>query len=212
MLYPNTKIIVFAKTPVTGKVKTRLIPELGAQGAKQLHCRMIEHTLDVLTENTLAPIELHCTPDISDDYICQLGKHYNIPLKCQQGDDLGERMSNALDQSLHNSSHAILIGTDCPSISSAYIQKAIEILQNDNDVVIGPAEDGGYVLIGIKSNQPDIFTHIDWGTHQVLQQTRDQIHRQGLNLRELDILWDIDTPDDLIYLTNHQHWAHLLAN
>ena len=212
MQYPDTRIIVFAKTPVAGKVKTRLIPALGHQGAKQLHCRMIEHTLDTVTKSHLAPVELHCTADISDDYIYQLSKRYNIPLKCQQGNDLGERMSNALNQSLNDSSHAILIGTDCPPISSAYIRQAIEVLQSGNDVVIGPAEDGGYVLIGIKSNQPEIFTHIDWGTDKVLQQSRNRIHRQGLNYRELDILWDIDTPDDLIYLTNHQHWAHLLAN
>ena len=211
MQYSNAKIIVFAKTPIAGKVKTRLIPALGNDGAKQLHCQMMEHTLGTVTENHTAPVELHCSPDITDDYIHSLSKRYNITLRNQHGNDLGERMSHALSKALDNSSYAILIGTDCPSLSAAYIQQAIEILQSDTDVVIGPAEDGGYVLIGVKSSYPDIFTHIDWGTHQVLQQTRDQIQTQGISFRELDTLWDVDTPDDLENLKGLKQWANLAS-
>ena len=211
MQHPDAKIIVFAKTPVAGQVKTRLIPALGNDGAKQLHCQMMEHTLDTVTENKIAPVELHCSPDITDDYIQSLSKRYNMTLRNQQGNDLGERMSHALNKALDNSSYVILIGTDCPSLSAAYIQQAIEILQSGTDVVIGPAEDGGYVLIGVKSSHPEIFTHIDWGTHQVLQQTRDQIQTQGISFKELDALWDVDTPDDLEYLKSQKQWASLLS-
>ena len=211
MQYPSAKIVVFAKTPVAGQVKTRLIPALGNDGAKQLHCQMLEHTLDTVTENKIAPVELHCSPDITDDYIQSLSKRYNMTLRNQHGNDLGERMSHALSKAVDNSSHVLLIGTDCPTLSAAYILQAIEILQSDTDVVIGPAEDGGYVLIGVKSSHPEIFTHIDWGTDKVLQQTQNRIQSHGISHKELDTLWDVDTPEDLEYLKGLKQWANLAS-
>ena len=211
MQYPNAKIIVFAKTPIAGNVKTRLIPVLGKHGARQLHCQMMEHTLATMTNNQLAPVELHCSPDIEHDDIRSFGERYHITLRSQQGNDLGERMSHALSKAVEDSRYVILIGTDCPALSAAYIQQAIEILQSGSDVVIGPAEDGGYVLIGVKSSHPEIFTRIDWGTDQVLQQTRDSIQSQGISFKELETLWDVDTPDDLEYFKGQKQWAHLLS-
>ena len=104
---------------------------------------MLEHTLEKISNKNIAPVELHCAPDISDSRIQNLASRFNIPLHTQQGQNLGERMSRALENALTDCSSAILIGTDCPALDISYIQQALEILQSGTDVVIGPAEDGG---------------------------------------------------------------------
>lgn len=210
MLYPDAKIIVFAKTPIAGKVKTRLIPALGEQGAKQLHCQMLQHTLNTLTTRPLASVELHCAPTINDKQLKQLAKDHQLELHQQQGADLGERMAYALQQTLYTQQSAILIGTDCPAIDIDYIQQAIEELDNGHDIVIGPAEDGGYVLIGVKLFNSELFKDIDWGSGRVLQQTKHKIDQLDLSLKELDTLWDIDNPHDLRRLKQNRQLADRL--
>ncbi|MDH5473283.1 MAG: TIGR04282 family arsenosugar biosynthesis glycosyltransferase [Gammaproteobacteria bacterium] len=212
MHYYDGKIIVFARTPIMGKVKTRLIPALGAEGARNLHCQMIEHTLGMLSSTKMAPLELHCSPDINHEYLISLSSRYQLELKHQYGSNLGNRMSHALDQALNDNRYVILIGTDCPALTSSYIRQALEILQSGTDIVIGPAKDGGYVLIGTSRKQADIFTDIDWGTNRVLQQTRNRIINTGLSYKELETLWDVDIPEDLENIINDKQLTHLLSH
>lgn len=121
-------------------------------------------------------------------------------------------MSFALHQALSDSDHAIIIGTDCPALNLDYIQQALETLINGSDVIIGPAGDGGYVLIGVNSSHPEIFNHIDWGSDIVLQQTIDRIASLGLIYRQLESLRDIDTAEDIEHLQTTGQYAHLLPN
>ena len=210
MLYPDTKIIIFAKAPEAGKTKTRLIPALGAEGAAELHKRMSQHIIDKMLASNLAPVELQCYPNSQHEFFLRLLDKHCIELHRQQGDDLGERMSNAMMKALTNYKHAIIIGTDAPALSETYLKSAIEQLKSGVDVVIGPAEDGGYVLIGLSRHNPDIFENIDWGTEQVLDQTLDRINKSKLGLHTLDVLWDVDTPNDLWKLRNHNQLSFLL--
>ena len=118
----------------------------------------------------------------------------------QFGNDLGLRMNNALANVLDQYGSAILIGCDCPEYSHAYFDRGFLALEQGADVVLGPARDGGYVLVGLRQAEELIFRGMDWGTDAVLQQTRECISALGLNYHELETLQDIDEPQDLILL------------
>jgi rSAM/selenodomain-associated transferase 1 len=114
----------------------------------------------------------------------------------QPDGDLGVRMAHALRNGVSRAPKTILIGTDCPPIDAAYVKQAFETL-NTHDVVLGPAEDGGYGLIGVKNTVPDIFSGIDWGTDKVLAQTCRKLNAQRINYALLPLIWDVDRPEDL---------------
>ncbi len=119
-------------------------------------------------------------------------------VKLQKGDSLGDKMFRAAEEVLRESSKVIIIGSDCPDIDIDYLKLALRDLNESSiDVVLGPALDGGYVLIGMKYPYHEIFQNIDWGTEHVLQQTIDQLHQYGLSFSKLRALRDIDTPEDL---------------
>ncbi|MGB7542815.1 MAG: TIGR04282 family arsenosugar biosynthesis glycosyltransferase, partial [Burkholderiales bacterium] len=111
--------------------------------------------------------------------------------------DLGERMQRALAAALARSERAILVGSDIPALSAQYLRDADRSLAGGDDVVLGPAEDGGYVLIGLRRCDPELFREIPWGGPTVLAETRWRIARLGLRSRELPALWDVDRPEDL---------------
>ena len=115
----------------------------------------------------------------------------------QSGADLGERMHKALTQTLQTADAAILIGTDCPEYDVGYLQSAFEALQH-HDAVIGPADDGGYVLIGLKRAEARLFQDIAWGGDRVLADTRERLAGLGWHWHELPPLHDVDEPDDLL--------------
>lgn len=195
MRYPNGRLIVFAKAPVPGAVKTRLIPALGADGAAALAGRLIARTLDMSRRCAAAPLELHVDPDSSHPFFRSLAEA--PPLFAQQGADLGERMHHALTDALRTADFAVLIGTDCPGMDCNYLQQACAALAGGRDAVLGPAEDGGYVLIGVRRPEPALFAGVEWGSDQVLAQTRTRIAALGWKLFELPTLWDLDRPEDL---------------
>ncbi len=205
MLFPDSKLIIFSKAPDPGQVKTRLIPALGKTGAAQLHQELLEQKLKLVTENMIAAVELHCAPDRQHPYFQQLASRLNLELHTQVGDGLGERMANALQAALSTHSQAVIIGTDSPPLDLAYLTAAFQGLENDADAVIGPAADGGYVLLGLRRFSPMLFTKIDWGTNLVCGQTRAQLHRLGFTHVELETLWDVDRPEDLDLYRKHLH-------
>ncbi len=189
-------LLIFAKAPQTGTVKTRLIPALGAQGATDLYQRMLRHTLEQAVAANIGPIELWCAPDPQNAFFTLCAQEFKLSLHTQQGADLGEKMLHALSDALKRSPGAILIGSDCPTLDAAYLQQAAVVLQN-HQVVIAPAEDGGYALIGAAGMAPDIFNDIAWSTAQVMAQTRKQLIEQKIIYAELPQVWDVDTEDDL---------------
>lgn len=207
MRYPQGRIIVFAKAPEPGAVKTRLIPALGAEGAAQVSARLITRTLDLLRDCALAPCELHVSPDIGHPFFRSLADA--PPLRPQRGADLGARMQAALAAALTQADFAVLIGTDCPALDCAYLQQACAALARGRDAVLGPAEDGGYVLIGARRSAPALFAGVEWGSARVLAQTRARCGSLGWDCQELPTLWDLDRPEDLARLDAGQR-ARLL--
>jgi len=190
--------MIFAKAPTPGRVKTRLIPALGESGAAQLQRQLIERTLRVAVAAGLGTPELWCAPDPDDSFFAVCAKRYGISLRPQGEGDLGMRMARALESALAAGSPGLLIGCDCPALTPAYLREAAAALAGGNDAVLGPAEDGGYVLIGLARSQPaQLFQDIAWGSASVMQETRTRLARGNWRWRELPLLWDVDRPEDL---------------
>jgi hypothetical protein len=184
---------VFAKAPIPGRVKTRLIPKLGKLGAANLHKQLVWHCLQKFSD--LFSIQLWCAPDEHHPFFQTCQTDFGVSLHCQQGADLGERMTYALASVIPTP--AILIGSDCPSLNVQTISDAFAALQHDNLVVLAPAEDGGYVLIGMQRIIPELFVDMPWGTDQVLTITRARLLNLGLRWKELPTQWDVDRPEDV---------------
>lgn len=197
MRYPNGRILVFAKAPVPGYAKTRLIPVLGAQGAADLQAKLIRRTVALAAGSRLAPTQLWACGGTGLEFFDGFESILDNRVHLQTGSDLGARMQHAFEQTLQDAEFAVLIGTDCPALEAVHLERACAALAEGSDVVLGPAEDGGYVLIGLRRSEPRIFQDIAWGTSSVLSQTRTQIHRLGLRSTELPVLWDLDEPRDL---------------
>ena len=207
------RLIIFTRYPVPGKTKTRLIPALGEQGAADLHSRMAEYTLlnllilgcdqsleigiyysggdRTLMQNWLDPIISSFFENDSHSRINPIFYHAQI------GEDLGNRMQGAFEDGFKNKiEKIIIIGTDCPDLSPHLIEETFWAL-NSQDVVLGPARDGGYYLIGLSQSFPMLFNHIDWGSDRVLAQTKKIIEQEKLSVYDLPVLTDVDRPDDL---------------
>ena len=200
------RIIVFAKAPLAVQVKTRLCPPLSPEEAAELHRRMIMHTLNTAFLADLGPVALHCAPHTAHDFFAHCRRDFAVRLQSQVAGDLGLKMQIALN----GAGRAILIGTDCPSITPAYLRDAAAALSSANSIVFGPAEDGGYGLIGINGATPDIFSGIPWGTSDVMKSTRNILSATGQAWRELAPIWDVDRPKDLERLASDAELNYLL--
>ncbi|MGH8551545.1 MAG: TIGR04282 family arsenosugar biosynthesis glycosyltransferase [Methylococcales bacterium] len=196
-IFPDSCLIIFAKAPEPGKVKTRLQPAIGAAQAAKLQARLIFETLDLVHRCGLCPAQLWCNPSTEDPVFRRASKRYRITLHTQAGTDLGDRMEHAISINLETSGAVVLIGCDCPSLTQQDLTDALSALHHGSDVVLGPAEDGGYVLIGMNQPVSDLFRNIRWGTAEVLPETRSRIRRLGLQCFETRLQWDIDRPEDL---------------
>lgn len=195
-----TRIVVFAKAPLAGLAKTRLIPALGAKGAADLARDMLIHTLDQALAAGVQAIELCMSPAPSDP-AWQGGPLPRAVEQTDQGDgDLGARMSRALGRALALQQGPVLvIGTDCPALNAAQLSEAARQLGH-YDAVLLPASDGGYVLIGLQAPCPSLFTDMAWSTPVVATETLRRMARVGLNVWQGPTLHDIDEPSDLKYL------------
>lgn len=195
--FPDARIMVFAKAPIAGAVKTRLIPALGADGTAALHAMLTRHCIATAVAAQLCPIELWCSPDTNHPFFTQCSKDYGVTLWEQQGNDLGARMAHAFDTVLQQNPYAVIIGTDCPALTSQDLRTALDTLRDGFDAVIGPAEDGGYVLLGLRKAVPLLFEDIAWGSGAVLALTRERLKRLQWRWHELAPRRDVDRPEDL---------------
>lgn len=192
----ETRLLVFAKAPQPGAVKTRLIPLLGERGAAALHARLVKRTLATALAAEVGAIELHCAPNCNDPFLRLCSGRYGVQLVAQSGDDLGTRMDHALARALTQARRALLIGTDCPALTARHLREADGMLAAGADAVFAPAEDGGYALIALRRCDSRLFTGIKWGDSTVMNHTRDRLSALGWRWRELEALWDVDRPQD----------------
>jgi uncharacterized protein len=195
---PIECLIVFTRYPIPGKTKTRLIPALGAAGAANLHRQMTEHTLAQVRQlraDSVA-IAIHYAGATTDRELADwLGA--DLVYRAQGDGDLGERMARSIKIAVQAGyERVIIIGTDCPGLTTDILRLAFEQL-HDRDVVLGPAIDGGYYLIGMQRLIPELFLEISWGTSVVRQQTIEIATKLGLSMGDLPLLADIDRPEDL---------------
>ena len=190
-------ILVFAKAPVAGEVKTRLIPALGAEGAAVLYRRLSEVALHAACAAAPGSVELWCAPDAAHPAFAAMAEQHAVMLHVQVGADLGERMANAIADALTRSECALLIGSDIAVMNAAILGDALVRLQDDADVVVVPAEDGGYVLIGLRRAAPELFRDMVWSSPNVMAATRQRARMANLRLFELPALWDVDNPSEL---------------
>ena len=193
----DRNLLIFCKAPIPGTVKTRLIPSLGEAKATELHRQLATRTINTCMSAQASiknlKIQLCCAPTIKHSFYHQ----FDITKMLQQGIDLGERMYLALAQTVTEAMlPTVLVGTDCPSLSVAYLHRAFKQLE-DHDVVLGPAEDGGYGLIGLRRLERKIFTGIAWGTETVCAHTCRLLNQQKINYSLLHLLWDIDRMEDV---------------
>jgi len=193
----SVDIAVFARAPQPGATKTRLIPARGAAGAARLQRRLILNAMHNAIRIGSGNITLWCAPDTQHHFFRALHTHCGANVCSQSGSDLGARMAHAF--AVHGGP-MLLIGTDCPALQTTHLARAAGLLRNGNDAVFIPAEDGGYVLVGLRQPQPGLFENIEWGSEQVMAQTCDRLARLGLRWTELLTLWDVDRPADLARL------------
>ena len=202
------QLILFARFPVPGHAKTRLIPALGPDGAARLHRR--------LTEHAAGAARAACSSDRARVTVCFTGatkQNFRSWLGCdlayaaQPAGDLGGRLRQAFTSAFRgHAQRAVTMGADIPNLSAPIIRQAFACLR-ERDVVLGPAVDGGYYLIGMKRDRPGLFAGIDWGTELVFAQTRAAIERQGLSVAELPLLNDVDVPADTSVLRDDLRFA-----
>lgn len=190
---PEAAVAVLAKAPVAGFAKTRLIPLLGARGAAKLQERLIDRALATALAAGIGPVTLWCTPDIDERFFQEVAGRPGIRLAAQPDGDLGERMLAAFREA--PAAGLVLIGTDCPVLNPADLREAAALL-SDADVVVAPAEDGGYGLIAARRPILELFDGMPWGTERVATLTRERARARGLVLAELRTIWDVDTAAD----------------
>ena len=193
-------LLVFTKTPVPGRVKTRLLSVTSPEQATAIAVELLRRTLDTARRSSVRDIELWCTPTTRHSTLVELGEDFSMALQTQTGADLGERMFSAMEQSLDKYRHVMLAGSDCIDLAVADLDLAREKLAEGYDVVLGPSLDGGYHLIGLSRLYRELFTGIEWGADRVLQDTRERVAQLDLTLYELPERRDLDRPEDLKYL------------
>lgn len=195
-LVGDTLLIQFARAPVAGAVKTRMIPHLSAEQACTLHSELVLWTCRKLVESGYGAVELAVTGDPAHPLFERCRAYGVAAVTRQRGEGLGERMFNALMAGLASHARVVLVGSDCPSIDRSYLAAALRGLERQA-LVLGPADDGGYVLVGARSVCPEMFEGIAWGTDRVYAETARRLRQLGREWAVLPPLADIDRPQDL---------------
>ncbi|MDW3094777.1 MAG: TIGR04282 family arsenosugar biosynthesis glycosyltransferase [Gammaproteobacteria bacterium] len=209
----NSTLILFAKKAQICRVKTRMWPNLSYRESLYLHKALTADAIKKFSANSKFKLILYTT-DTKTIHYC---KSRGLIIKRQYGLDLGSRMIHAISQELKYSQKVVLIGSDCPTLNVDYIKNAFMHLSKNNDVVLGPTTDGGYVLIGMKKKNDYLFKNITWGSSNVFNQTLKVAANYRCNIKSLEKVSDIDTAEDLhefnikrIYL--HGQTTQLLKN
>lgn len=198
----TTHILVFAKAPIPGRVKTRLIPALGAAGAARLARRMLDHTLDQALDARIGPVELCASPAMSAPDWADYPLPPGVQTSAQGEGDLGARLARAALRHLDHDGRVLLIGTDCPGLTARHLRDAAAALDS-HEAVIHPALDGGYPLLGLRAFHPSLFTDIPWSTPAVAELTLARMQSLEWCVWVGEELADIDEPADLAHLPEH---------
>jgi rSAM/selenodomain-associated transferase 1 len=196
----ETCIAVFTRAPVPGAAKTRLIPLLGADDAAALHSLLLDRTLATALASAVGRVELWCAPSAQHPLLTACLQRHGIDGVTQCDGDLGTRMQHAAATALATHRRVLLIGTDCPGLTVTDLCAAARALEDNHDAVLIPAEDGGYVLLGLNNCDARLFTDIAWGSDQVLAETRTRLSALNWRWQELPPLWDVDHPQDFARL------------
>lgn len=198
----DSLLMVFVKNLIPGTVKTRLADEIGMDAAMDVYMELVKYTNEVAdkitTDKTIYYSEYVEIEDIWDT------EKYS--LKVQKGDNLGERMLNAFDEAFDSYNKVVIIGSDCFDITPKIIAIAFESLE-DFDVVVGPAKDGGYYLLGMKEHQPQLFEGKTYSNDNVLKELLEEAEKLNLSVHKLEELYDIDTMQDLKDAGIELEWA-----
>ena len=195
------RLLVFTRYPEPGRAKTRLIPALGEKAAAELHMHMAEYTLlraRTFMQDRSAGVEVRYEGGNREKMECWLGEDL---IHAPQGEgDLGNRMERALNEALQNGmDRVVIVGTDCPGLTTDHLRDAFFRLDT-RDLVLGPAKDGGYYLIGIKGKvHSGLFRGIPWGTDRVLKRTREKAESLNLSIGLMETLHDVDRPEDIVF-------------
>lgn len=200
---PAVTLLVFVKAPIPGSVKTRLMPSLDADQARDVHVALLERTLAVAVQAFPAHrIQLWTALQNDHPTLMKLAECHDIVRHPQHGDDLGQRMYHAWAS---QTGPALVIGSDCPVLSATLLRRCVRAL-DDHDLVLLPAEDGGYALIGGKRPHRSLFEAIEWGSGGVTEQTLERARALALRVACPDTVWDVDTPRDF------ERWRSLDAS
>lgn len=193
----SAAIAVMAKAPVAGLAKTRLAPAIGSRAAARMQREFTLDTLRVAQAAALGPVRLWCAPDDEHRLFRALRRRCGVDTSAQARGDLGQRMQAAVEHHFSTTPQLplLLVGTDCPLLSPGQLQAAARALLR-HDAALIPAEDGGYVLLGLRRPLPEVFANLAWSTPQVLQQTRERLRTSGASWCELGPLWDVDDAPD----------------
>jgi rSAM/selenodomain-associated transferase 2/rSAM/selenodomain-associated transferase 1 len=199
-------VAILAKAPVAGLAKTRLIPALGAAGAARAQRHFCLQTIYTATQSRLGAHTLWCAPDPEHRHFRAIQQRFGIANKMQPEGDIGDRMQRAAQMHFAKTDAPplLIIGTDCAVLAPGHLQEAARSLMT-HDICLIPAEDGGYVLIGMRKMIPEVFQEVAWSTSAVLAQTLSLCALAGASVAQLPSLWDIDEPADW------QRWQAMLS-
>ena len=199
----NNTLIIFSRSATICRVKTRMWPDLNHRQSLFLHKQNLQHVLNVAHDTHSIRTVIYRTGT--------LARHVKAKeIKLQTGLDLGEKMHNAIQNELRSAVNVVLIGSDCLEMTPFYIRSAFNSLKSSRDIVLGPANDGGYVLIGMRKSYKPVFTNIPWGSASVMTTTLSRIKSLGLTSHVLEPLIDIDNINDLHVAANRNslpRWA-----
>lgn len=186
-------VAILAKAPIPGLAKTRLIPHLGADGAADLQRWLLRRAVATALAADIGPVTLWCAPDPEHPAFLASLDQGPLSLRQQPDTDLGERMRLAIAES--TAAGTLVVGTDCPLLTPGHLQRAAAALA-DHDAVVTPAEDGGYVLIGMQEARHQVFADVAWSTDRVMAQTRHRLASIDWKWAEFAPLWDVDRSED----------------
>lgn len=195
----NLRIVIFAKAPLPGLAKTRLIPALGEEAVALLARRMLLHTVHAALASDVGPVELCVAPDTDNPVWESLNLPSTVSISLQGEGDLGQRMSNVARRVINNGESVILIGTDCPALNASRLRQLAARLQDAKAVML-PTIDGGYVALGLSCFDDRVFDDIAWSTSKVAIQTIMRLIDLDLPFYIESKIHDIDEPGDLQWL------------
>jgi len=202
-------IAIFARAPVAGEAKTRLIPLLGPERAAALHATLVRKTLASALAAKLDEVTLWCSPDARHPFFESCRTEFGVKLAVQVTGDIGERMLGAFRVA---GGPLLLAGSDCPPLSASHFRRCAAELRGGVDAVFLPTEDGGYALVGLQGPLASLFAGVEWGTERVMEETRARLRASGHEWSEPAELWDVDRPEDVARLVAHepQTWTEIL--